>query len=76
MVEIFCRCEPATAQERYTARTVTRHAGHFDGVRPIEELWNDEVAVPVAGGWPLLEVDTNRPVDLAEVIAFIRRSTD
>lgn len=75
VLEIFCRCEPAIAQERYTARTGTRHAGHFDGVRPIEELWNDEVATPVGGGWPLLEVDTNSPVELADVIAFIRRST-
>jgi hypothetical protein len=72
LVEIFCRCDQAVAYARYQARAGTRHAGHFDGVRAIEDLWNDEVAEPVAGGWPVLEVDTNAPVDAAGVLAFIR----
>ncbi len=75
VIEIFCRCEQATAAERYRARAHTRHAGHFDAVRTVEELWNDEVAEPVAGGWPVLEVDTNGPVDVAAVVDFVRRST-
>ena len=70
--EVFCRCDRATAATRYAARAGTRHAGHFDGVRSREELWNDEVAEPVAGGWPLLDVSTERPVDVGEVVAFIR----
>jgi hypothetical protein len=28
------------------------------------EIWNDEVARPVAGGWPMIEVDTTGPVEL------------
>ena len=52
------------------------HAGHFDGVRSIDELWNDEIAEPVAGGWPLLEVSTDRPVDVVGVVTFIRTTTD
>jgi hypothetical protein len=32
------------------------------------------MTVPVAGGRPVLEVDTNHPVELAEVIEFVRRS--
>lgn len=75
VVEVFCRCEQAVADERYRSRAGTRHAGHFDTVRTAAELWNDEVAEPVAGGWPVLEVDTNRPVDIAEVLSFVRRST-
>lgn len=75
VVEIFCRCEQTVADERYRARAGTRHAGHFDAVRTTAELWNDEVAEPVAGGWPVLEVDTNRPVDVNEVFAFISCST-
>ena len=31
-------------------------------------LWNHEVAVPVAGGWAVLEVVRNVPVDLAACI--------
>lgn len=72
LVEVFCRCDRAVANTRYQARAGTRHAGHFDAVRTVEELWNDEVAEPVAGGWPVLEVDTNAPVDVAEVLAFVR----
>jgi predicted kinase len=74
VVEVFCRCDRDVARSRYTDRAGTRHAGHFDGVRPAHELWNDEVSEPVAGGWPVLEVDTNEPVDAAEVVAFVRRS--
>jgi hypothetical protein len=68
---VFCRCDRASATDRCAARAGTRHAGHFDGVRSGEELWNDEVAEPVAGGWPLLEVRTDRPVAVGEVLAFI-----
>jgi len=74
LVEIFCRCDREVAQSRYRERAGTRHAGHFDTVRTAEELWNDEVAEPVAGGWPVMEVDTNTPVDVAEVLAFVRDS--
>ena len=75
LVEVFCRCEPALAAERYRRRAGTRHVGHFDGVRTAEELWNDEVGEPVAGGWPVLEVDTSRPVDIPAVLAFVRGAT-
>ena len=74
VVEIFCRCDAAVAARRYRARAGTRHAGHFDAVRTPDELWNAEVGEPVAGGWPLLEVDTNAPVDVAAVVAFVRES--
>ena len=73
IVEVFCRCDRAVAAARYRARAGSRHAGHFDHVRTDEELWNEEVTEPVAAGWPVLEVDTNRPVDLAAVVASIRQ---
>jgi predicted kinase len=74
VIEVFCQCDEAVAQARHQHRAGTRHAGHFDTVRTGEELWNDEVAAPVAGGWPVLEVDTNVPVDPTEVVTFIRGS--
>jgi hypothetical protein len=74
LVEVFYRCDQAVAHTRCQDRAGTRHAGHFDAVRTVEELWNNEVAEPVAGGWPVLEVDTNAHVDVAEVLAFVRRS--
>ena len=76
VVEVFCRCDAQVARARYRARAASRHAGHFDSVRTVEELWNDDVAQPVAGGWPLLEVDTNQPVDVAAVVRFVRDSLE
>lgn len=72
LVEIFCRCDPETAARRYRERAGTRHAGHFDSIRTTEELWNSEVSEPVDGGWPMLEVNTDGPVDLQSVLRFIR----
>lgn len=74
VVEVFCRCDRAVAGTRYRARTGTRHPGHFDADRSIEQLWHHEVTEAVAGGWPVLQVDTNHPVDLDPVVAFVRRS--
>jgi predicted kinase len=72
LVEVFCRCDPAVAAERYARRAGTRAAGHFDAERTIEELWNDDVARPVAGGWPVIEVDTIARVDIASLAEQIR----
>jgi predicted kinase len=71
IVEVFCRCDPQTAQRRYALRAGTRNAGHFDAVRTPGELWNDEVAQPVAGGWPVIEVSTTSPIDVESLIAQI-----
>jgi predicted kinase len=74
MAEIFCRCDREVARRRYEARAGSRHAGHFDAMRTREEIWNDEVTEPIAGGWPVLEVNTDAPVDVAAVVRFIRRA--
>ena len=71
VVEVFCRCESEVAKARYRRRAGTRAAGHFDDVRTDDELWNTEVAEPVAGGWPVVEVDTNNPVDMGALVAAI-----
>ena len=71
IVEVFCRCDPETIHRRFRARATTRAAGHFDVERTTDELWNDDVAEPVDGGWAVIEVDTARPVDLERVTAAI-----
>ena len=38
---------------RYRERSEHRHPDHFDIQRTDDELWNDEVTAPVAGGWAL-----------------------
>lgn len=78
VVEVFCRCDPAVAADRYRRRAGTRHAGHFDEARGHDpSVWSREAADPVAGGWPLLELDTTGPasVDLDVVVAFVRAAT-
>jgi predicted kinase len=72
VVEVFCRCDPLLAAERYALRAGSRDAGHFDAERVAAELWNDEVARPVAGGWPVIEVDTARSVDVEALVTAIR----
>ncbi len=71
LVEVFCRCDARTAAQRYERRAGTRHAGHFDGERTIADLWNEEVARPVAGGWPVIDVSTESPVDVKSLAARI-----
>jgi predicted kinase len=72
VVEVFCRCDRAVAEQRYRARSGSRAAGHFDSEREVDELWNDEVSGPVAGGWPVIGVDTNTEVDVVALLRDIR----
>jgi hypothetical protein len=74
VVEVHCRCPIAVADQRYRARAATRHPGHFDEQRVFEELWDDDAVGPIAGGWPVLEVDTSAAPDLDAVLAFIQTS--
>ena len=46
------------------AATAGRGAGYHDRERTAAELWNAEVGSPVAGRWPVLEVDTGVAVDV------------
>jgi hypothetical protein len=73
LIEVFCRCDEDTAAARYMTRAGTRHAGQFDHIRERTELWNDEVAEPVNGGWPVIEVDTCAPVDLDAIVRTIKQ---
>ena len=72
IVEVFCRCDRVTAERRYRERAGSRHGGHFDEQRTSAELWNDENSEPVAGGWPVVEVDTTRFVDVARLTRRVR----
>ena len=71
VIEVFCRCSAEIAAERYATRAGPRHAGHFDLERSLAELWNDEISEPVAGGWPVIEVNTEQPLDIADIVGRI-----
>lgn len=74
VMEVFCRCDREIALARYRERSEDRHAGHLDHLRTDDELWNDEVTTPLAGGWAVLEIDTTRPVNIPTVLLDIRRA--
>lgn len=70
LLEIYCRCEPTVAAER--ARTRTRHPRHFD---ELNDWHAGSVSQPrpLGLGGPLLDLDTNRAVDVAEIAEWARR---
>jgi predicted kinase len=70
--EVFCRCDPETAKARVRARAAARHPGHFDLVRLEDGLWSGERGEPIAGPWPVVEIDTTQPLDAASVVARVR----
>ena len=72
IVEVFCRCDLPTLEGRYRARSDTRAAGHFDSARSFDELWGPETTEPVAGGWPVIEIDTTRAVDVEAVATRVK----
>jgi predicted kinase len=74
VVEVFCRCDLPTLRARYAERAPTKGAGHFDEERTDDELWPPAALEPLAGGWPVVDVDTARPVDVAAVARAVRGS--
>jgi predicted kinase len=74
VVEVFCVCPRDLCRTRYRERGRHRAPGHFDAERSDDEIWNDEVAQPVAGDWPLVRIDTARPVDVDDAVDLIRRA--
>lgn len=73
VVEVFCSCDQAVAEDRFALRAATERPGYFDSQRLPEELWNDETARPVAGGWTVIEIDTNADIDVVGLAAEVKR---
>ena len=73
MVEVFCRCDPLVALERFESRT--RHPGHADAERDPESMHALFAArahkLPLGTLGPVLEVDTERPVDVDALAARV-----
>jgi len=74
VVEVFCRCDRDTALARYRERAPARSAGHFDVARSATDVWNGENAEPIAGGWPVVEADTNGSIDPAQLVDRVASS--
>ncbi len=76
VVEVFCECEPEELRRRYRQRTEQRRGRHydFDLERPESELWNDKSLRPLAGGWPVVAIDTSVTVDVRAVAEAVRQA--
>jgi predicted kinase len=71
MVEVFCRCDAPLMERRYRARARERAPGNFDLQRPREELWSESSLTPLAGPWPIIEIDTSGDVSAPSVAKAI-----
>jgi predicted kinase len=74
--EVFCRCPPETARARVAARAEHRHPGHHDLLRLGDDLWSGARAEPIAGPWPVVEVDTSGDFDAGPVVQAVRAALD
>ena len=72
VVEVFCRADVETMRSRYRERARDRGPGHFDEERPDSDLWPETALRPLAGGWPVVEVDTSASVVVARVAQAVR----
>jgi hypothetical protein len=73
IVEVFCCCDPEVAYERFRDRT--RHPGHADQGRDPDTLrapfFTRAKNLPLRTLGPVVEVNTELPVDVASVAARV-----
>jgi hypothetical protein len=71
VLEVRCACTPEIARGRYGSRR--RHASHFDAEQLADSYdgWiaEDKTRPPVG---PRLDVDAGGPVDIDEIVAWVR----
>jgi predicted kinase len=70
-VEVCCRCDPGIALARFRARE--RHAGHGDGQQgpDQQERAFREHRLPLGNLGAVLDVDTQGPVDIGGLAAWV-----
>jgi len=66
VAEIWCHAPANVIGERYRARLGDRHAGHL-GASYVPELIKLADTARALGTYPLLDLETTRPLDLAAV---------
>jgi predicted kinase len=76
MVQVYCRCLPEVALDRYRRRAHSRdrHPGHLPEHQSEEAVgrWTKIVPQPLHLDTPLIEVDTTHPVDAQAVAREVR----
>ena len=74
-VEVYCRISPEIAAERYSMRGVSEDHHRVHVVRTISANALAEFQEPFGSG-PVIEVNTTRPVDVAEVAIAVRAALE
>jgi hypothetical protein len=72
LIEVHCVCDPAVAVERFKSRI--RHSGHLDQFKSHADTlasFQQHAALGPLGIGPLVEVNTEEAVNLADVLARI-----
>ncbi len=73
IIEVFCRCEPDVAYERFRGRV--RHPGHADQERDPDSVrapfFTRAKKLPLRTLGPVVEVNTERPVDVRSVVTRV-----
>lgn len=74
IIQVYCTCPIETATKRFKERT--RHRGHLDHTRPIEEIreWMHQYAphLPLNLGH-LIQVDTTKKQNIKETVQSIQK---
>lgn len=70
LAEVWCQAPGAVLAERYRARADARHPGH-PGADYAGELAARAATAAPLGLWPVLRVDTTRPLDGPALDAFV-----
>jgi hypothetical protein len=72
MIELYCRCRPAVAFERWSSRR--RHPGHADDENRDDANTFAAYAerLPLATFGPVIEVDAEAPTDIAQLVSIVR----
>jgi thymidylate kinase len=77
IVEVFCRCDPDVAYERFQGRV--RQPGHGDQERDPGTLrapfFTRAKKLPLRTLGPIVEVNTERPVDVGSVAKQVVEAT-
>jgi predicted kinase len=77
IIEVFCRCDPEVAYERFRGRV--RHPGHADQERDPDSLrapfFTRANKLPLRTLGPVVEANTERPVDVNLVAAQVVEAT-
>ena len=70
VAEIWCHAPGDVLARRYRGRLKKRHSGHL-GASYIPELVELAAQAEPLGKFPLFDVDTTRPLDLASLSAWL-----